>query len=124
MEFSFERLKIWTLSREIVRAVYCLTLAFPSEERFGLRDQLRRAVVSVPSNIAEGSGRKSYRDQAHFVEIAYGSLMEVCCQLTIAVDLCYIEQEEIEPVRDQIESLSRQLESYRKYLVRQIDTPA
>lgn len=126
MEFSFERLKVWELSREIVREVYTLTKLFPNDERFGLIDQLRRAAVSIPSNIAEGSGRKSFKDQAHFVEIAYGSLMEVCCQLTVAVDLLYIyiSSCEIEIVREHIESLSRQLQSYRRYLIKQSEEPA
>lgn len=124
MEFSFERLKVWELSREIVREVYTLTKVFPNDERFGLIDQLRRAAVSIPSNIAEGSGRKSFKDQAHFVEIAYGSLMEVCCQLAVAVDLLYISSGEIEIVREHIESLSRQLQSYRRYLIKQSEEPA
>lgn len=124
MEFSFERLKVWELSREIVREVYTLTKVFPNDERFGLIDQLRRAAVSIPSNIAEGSGRTSFKDQAHFVEIAYGSLMEVCCQLTVAVDLLYISSGEIDIVREHIESLSRQLQSYRRYLIKQSEEPA
>ena len=124
MEFSFERVKVWELSREIVREVFTLTKVFPNDERFGLIDQLRRAAVSIPSNIAEGSGRKSFKDQAHFVEIAYVSLMEVCCQLTVAVDLLYISSGEIEIVREHIESLSRQLQSYRRYLIKQSEEPA
>ena len=73
--------------------MYALLKKFPREEQYALSDQLRRAVISIPSNIAEGSGRNSQKDQAHFYSIAYGSLMEVFSQLDIACDLGYIRQE-------------------------------
>ena len=75
--FSFQKLLVWQKSRELVKRVYCVQSAFPQAERFVLTDQLRRAVISVPSNIAEGSAKESPKDQVRFIEIAYGSLMEV-----------------------------------------------
>ena len=74
--------------------MYELLKKFPREEQYALCDQLRRAVISVPSNVAEGSGRQSEKDQAHFYTIAYGSLMETLSQLDIACDLGYLTQEE------------------------------
>ena len=79
---------------ELVRVVYKLSKGFPSDERYALTDQLRRAVVSIPSNIAEGSGRASNKDYAHFLSIARGSLYETLTQLQIAQDLGYIEEYE------------------------------
>ena len=75
---------------ELVKAVYALTKSFPADERYALTDQLRRAVVSIPSNIAEGSGRASNADYGHFLSIARGSLYETMTQLQVAVDLGYI----------------------------------
>ena len=98
---TFRNLNVYTQSKELVKQIYELLKKFPREEQFALSDQLRRAVISIPSNIAEGSGRNSQKDQAHFYNIAYGSLMEVLSQLDIACDLGYISQEEF----NQLESL-------------------
>ena len=76
MLYSFEKLDVYQLSLELVGKVYRLIAKFPSEERDVLCDQLRRSVISVPSNIAEQSGRTSYKERIHFLEIAYGSLFE------------------------------------------------
>lgn len=93
---NFCNLNVYIKSKELVKQVYTLLKQFPREEQYALCDQLRRAVISIPSNIAEGSGRNSQKDQAHFYNIAYGSLMEVFSQLDIACDLGYISQEEFE----------------------------
>ena len=73
--YSFEKLRVWQNARKFVLDVYKITNNFPAHEKFGLVDQIRRAVVSVPANIAEGSSRLSAKDQAHFTNIAYSSLM-------------------------------------------------
>ena len=86
----FTELVVWQKAMELVKAVYALSKAFPPDERYALTDQLRRAVVSIPSNIAEGSGRSSNADYAHFLSIARGSLYETMTQLRVAVDLGYI----------------------------------
>ena len=88
--FSFEKLQVYQQAKEYVKDVYSLTYKFPQNERYCLCDQLKRAAVSIVSNIAKGSGRNSYKDKVHFVEIAYGSLMESLCQLQIAADLGFI----------------------------------
>lgn len=102
-EYSFEKLKVWELSRTLVKEVYSLTKKFPDEEKFGLSNQLRRAVVSINSNLAEGSTRNSFKDKARFTEIAYGSLMEVLSQLILSLDLSYVDAEEYRVNRLKVE---------------------
>ena len=90
---NFRKLQVYIIAKELVKDVYLLLDSFPSKERFGLNDQLRRAVISVPSNIAEGLGRSTNKDKCHFMQIAYSSLMEVLAQLDIACDIGYISTE-------------------------------
>ena len=101
-QFQFEKLNAWQQARKLVVKVYQLLEKFPKTENFALCDQLRRAVVSVPSNIAEGAGRLAVKEQIHFLEIAYSSLMEVYCQLQIAVDLGYITSEDLQIVKREV----------------------
>ena len=89
--------------------VYKLLEQFLDTERFALCGQIRRAIVSVPSNIAEGMGRVSNKDQAHFLNIAYGSLMEVYAQLDIAHDLGYISNEMFNQVENDVEEISKMI---------------
>lgn len=90
----FKNLIVWQKAMELVRMVYQLSKAFPQDERYALTDQLRRAAVSIPSNIAEGNGRTSNKDYAHFLAIARGSLFETLTQIQIAEDLGYISRQE------------------------------
>ena len=92
------------------------------EERFGLCDQLRRSVLSVPSNIAEGCGRISHKEKNHFVEIAYGSLMESFCQLQIAYDLGYLTQEEVDSLRSDAQIIAKMLKSLRQSYQRRLNS--
>lgn len=89
-EKPHKRLEVWKQSMDLVVEVYRLTSGFPREERFGLVDQMRRAVVSVPSNIAEGAARQTHREFINFVHIAQGSLNELDTQLEIAERLGYL----------------------------------
>ena len=82
---------------------------FPEAEKFALCNQMRRAVVSLPSNIAEGTGRVSSKDQAHFFTIAYGSLMEVLAQMDVACDLGYISTDEFDDIEQLIDTEARLL---------------
>ena len=93
-KFSFEKLDVWKQAKNLAVDIYKLTEDFPDKERFGLQGQIRRATVSVSSNIAEGSSRFSARSKSNFYQIAYSSLMEVYSQLHIAHDLGYIKLEE------------------------------
>ena len=86
---------------------------FPKYETYALSDQLRRTVVSVPSNIAEGAGRFSIKEKIHFIEIAYGSLTETLCQLDIAHDLEYITDVEFNNIQDRIDVMGKLLSGLR-----------
>lgn len=107
--YSFEKLNVWQEAKKLVVDVYNLLDAFPKFEKYALCDQIRRAVVSVPSNIAEGSGRRSLKEQIHFLEIAYGSLMETYNQLLIAIDLTYISEESVENIKSRIDSVAKMI---------------
>ena len=100
---SFRNLNAYIKAKELVSIVYTLIKKFPKEEQYALCDQLRRAVISIPSNIAEGSGRLTIKDQSHFYSIAYGSLMEVLAQLDVACDLGYITTEEFQHLEELID---------------------
>lgn len=112
--FSFEKLQVYKQAKEYVKDVYSLTYKFPQNERYCLCDQLKRAAVSIASNIAEGSGRNSYKDKVHFVEIAYGSLMETLCQLQIAADLGFINQDEYADLNKKVHIIAKLLSGLRK----------
>ena len=107
--YSFEKLNVWQEAKQLVVDVYHLLDDFPMLEKYALCDQIRRATVSVPSNIAEGSGRKSLKEQIHFLEIAYGSLMETYNQLLIAIDLAYISKESVEEIKSSIDSVAKMI---------------
>ena len=113
-EYGFEKLSVWQNSRKLVKQVYCLTKQLPSEEKFGLGSQIQRAIVSVSSNIAEGASRSGNKDQSHFYQTAYASLMEVLCQLMLCLDLGYIKEEEYNNIREAIDKISYQIHQLRK----------
>ena len=104
---SYRELIAWQKAMKLVTAVYKMVEGFPKVEMFGLASQLRRAVVSVPSNIAEGQGRDSTREFIHHLSIAYGSLMEAETQVQIAANLSYISQAEADRVIGQAAEVGR-----------------
>ena len=116
-KYSYKNLEAYKESKTLVKQVYALLRQFPREETYALCDQLRRAVISVPSNIAEGSGRTSAKDQAHFLEMAFGSLMEVDCQMDIAKDLGYVSLDEHEEVTVQISKVAALLSGMRRKIL-------
>ncbi len=121
IEYSFEKLNVWKEAKKLVVDVYHLLDTFPNFEKYALCDQIRRAIVSVPSNIAEGSGRKSLKEQIHFLEIAYGSLMEVYNQLLIAVDLTYINKESVEAIKPSIDSVAKMINGLSNSYCKKLD---
>lgn len=120
-KFSFFDLRVYQEAKLLVTVVYILLDKFPKYETFALSDQLRRAVVSVPSNIAEGSGRASNKEKIHFLEIAYGSLTEILCQLDIARDLNYISDDEFANEKDRINVIGKQLSGMRTSFQKQLE---
>lgn len=114
--FNFEKLDVWQEAIRFADLVYELT-AFPEQERFGLTNQMRRAAVSISSNIAEGSSRLSRMDFARFVEIATGSLFEVLSQAQISLRQKFLAQSHYDQIRDSAEKQSRMLSGLRRSLV-------
>ena len=112
--FSYRRLDAYQKSKELVLYVYDMLKQFPKEEQYALSDQLRRAAVSIPPNIAEGMGRVSLKEQIHFIEIAFGSLNETMCQLELAYELNYISQEHLNVSEAFAHEITRMLSGLRK----------
>lgn len=111
--FSFEKLIAWQEARLLTKDIYKITKTFPDEERFGLTNQLRRAILSVCSNLAEGSSRAHSKEQTQFYQIAYSSLMESLNQIIISFDLEYIDLHLYEIIRSDVEKCSRLINSLR-----------
>jgi len=115
--FNFEKLEVWHKAIDYADLVYSLTRNFPKDERFGLTNQMRRAAVSISSNLAEGTSRHSKTDFARFVEIATGSLFEVISQATIGLRQDYLTQENYRKLYTAAEEQSRMLSGLRKSLI-------
>ena len=111
---GFKDLEVWQVAMRLVRECYVLTRAFPDTERFGLTNQLRRAAVSVPSNIAEGHGRGSPKSFLQYLWIANGSLAEVETQVLLSIDLEFVSQDEASSVVDLIQQVGRMLTGLRR----------
>lgn len=118
MLFSFERLRVWQEARAFVKDVYAATKLLPKEEVFGLTSQLTRAAVSIACNLAEGSGRTSAKDQAHFSQLAYGSLMETACLIALCEDLGFWAPQVSHGLREQIDRLAVGINALRKSQLR------
>lgn len=111
--FVYRDLLAYQKSKQLVTDVYRLLKLFPKEETYALCDQLRRAVISVPSNIAEGMGRVSIKEQIHFIEISFGSLYEVMCQVELAKDLGYLTELQLEQVENVVTDIAKLLSGLR-----------
>lgn len=115
--YSFEKLEVWNESKEFTKSIYTLTSTFPDSEKFGLFSQLRRAPVSICSNIAEGSARKSFKDKAHFTTMAFSSTVEVLNQLILSFELDFIREKDYLKLRQDIESVTNKLNGLRNYQI-------
>ena len=113
---KFKELGIWQKSRLFCSKIFNETASFPTDEKFGLTNQLRRASVSIPSNIAEGSSRSSNKEFARFLEIAIGSAYEVETQLLIAVDLGFLIPEKAKELCDLLEEIIKMTSKFRTTL--------
>jgi len=114
--FRFEKLEVWQDARKINQMVYRLTQNFPRRELFAMTSQLRRAAVSISANIAEGAGRNSDKDFAHFLEQGYGSLMEVAAIFYLALDEGYVNSNELEPFLVELEMLAKRIAALNRSL--------
>lgn len=120
-QYSFEKLEVWKNSRSFVVGIYRLTDKFPNEEKFGIVSQIRRASVSISSNIAEASSRNSLKEQVRFTEIAYGSALEVYCQLTISLDLAFITESEFQEMNILLKEITNKLNALKNSQLKRLD---
>lgn len=112
--FGFEKLQVWQKSRQTSLKVYKMTALFPNEEKFGLTSQMRRAAISISSNIAEETGRHSAKDKARFTEMAYGSALELLNQCILSNDLEFLEENKYLEVRKDLTEITAMLDGLYK----------
>lgn len=113
---TFKDLDVWKKSRELVKSIYQATVSFPKEEEFGLKLQMRRAVISVISNIAEGYGRQYKKESIQFMFMSKGSLNELEAQLIVSGDLNFLKDDTVQLLLEQIEVSRKLLSGYINYL--------
>lgn len=112
--YGFEKLQVWQGARGLAKEIYQITMTFPDAEKYGLVSQMRRAAISVASNIAEGAGRSGDKERQQFYRMAYSSLMELLNQLIISVDLDFLQQYDLdENLRPRIEGIRSKLFSLK-----------
>ena len=115
-DFFYKKLEAYKMAKDFAVYVYSLLSNYPPYEQYAICDQLRRAAVSVPSNIAEGMGRMAIKERLHFLEISYGSIMEVLCQLDISKSLGYINETELTTAESKATTLTKVMSGLRKSL--------
>ena len=120
---SYKELKVWQRSYQLCLEIYKITKGFPDEEKYGLTSQLRRAAVSVPSNISEGYGRKTTPEYIQFLYIAYGSICEIETQILLSGDLGYISNGRLEMLKEGIREVERMLKASIRSLENKHLTP-
>jgi len=113
----YKELKFWQFSRSFCKEIYVATANFPEEEKFGLISQLRRASVSIPSNIAEGAARKSNKDFSRFLTISLGSCYEVETQLILANDLGFLSENIHQELQNTLNSIIKMMSKFKSTLV-------
>lgn len=121
--YSFEKLEVWKDSKNFTKSVYLITSKFPESEKYGLTSQLRRASISICSNIAEGTSRQTSKDKAHFTTMAFSSAVEVLNQLIICSELNFINENEYFQLRSDLESITNKLNALRTYQINKSTNP-
>lgn len=114
---SFEKLEAWKEARKLVLKIYHVTSKFPPEEKYGLTSQMRRSVISVSNNLAEGTSRHSFRDQSRFTEISFGSLIELIDDTIHSFDLGFISEFDYIDLRIDYDKIGPMIDGLRKYQV-------
>ena len=113
---DYHKLTVWTKSLDLVKDIYQITTAFPKTESYGLSNQIQRAAVSIPSNIAEGSAKTSNKDFARFLEMSIGSLFELETELIIVLNLKYIDSMVFEDIQNKIIELQKMITGFKNKL--------
>ncbi|ASK32036.1 four helix bundle protein [Chryseobacterium sp. T16E-39] len=113
-QFYFEKLEVWQNARKLVKEVYLITQSFPENEKFGITNQIRRASTSITANIAEGLSRKSNKDKSRFLNVAFGSTIEVINFLILLNDLSFLNDTDYKSLREKSEHISNQINSLYK----------
>lgn len=116
IEFGFQKLEIYQLAKELVLENYRNTNTFPEKEKYALIQQMNRAAISIPSNISEGYARDSIKEKSHFINMAYGSMMELVCQYEISKELEYIDEENFNKFLKDANKLAIKISNFRTYL--------
>ena len=119
--FSFEKLDVWKEAKSLTVLIYSICQQLPSDEKYNLSSQTKRASISVLNNIAEGAGRINPRDQARFTEIAYASLMEVFNCVIVSYELNYYSARQVNEIREKVAKLSSRLINYRNSQLRRVE---
>jgi four helix bundle protein len=115
--YSFEKLEVWNESIQLSVKIYKVTHSFPNDEKFGLISQMRRSSISISSNIAEGTARTSNKDKAHFINMAYGSSLELLNQCVITKELGFLSEENYKNIRLEVESITNKLNALRNHFL-------
>ncbi len=115
--YSFEKLEVWKLAKDLCVHIYRLTARFPTEEKYGLVSQMRRASVSIASNISEGSSRVSKKEQSHFYTISFASTIELLNQLIISKELSFINENQLMASRMMIEPITKRLSGLKRAIL-------
>jgi four helix bundle protein len=119
--YSFEKLDVWQKAREYVVFIYRITNKFPDNEKFGITSQIRRAAISIISNIAEGSSRSSLKEQIRYTEIAYGSALETFCQLLSSMDLGFLSIDEFQSGNEKLKEITNKLNALKNSQVKRLN---
>lgn len=114
--YNFEKLEVWNLGISLVKEIYNLVKKFPEDEKYGLTSQIKRSAISIPTNIAEGVSRLNDKEKARYLEIAYGSAIEVLNHIIIARTLSFTNEEEESIVRTKINELTNKLNAFHQKL--------
>ncbi|MEK7159875.1 MAG: four helix bundle protein [Patescibacteria group bacterium] len=118
--FRFEKLEVWKESIDYAKNIYKLADALPRSELFGLNSQLKRAALSIPSNIAEGSGSSTTKDFSHYLDIAIKSTIETVSQLLFGREMGYFKDNDIKKLYEEAETLVKRIQSLKKYLYKSV----
>ncbi|WP_299059039.1 four helix bundle protein [uncultured Polaribacter sp.] len=118
--FSFEKLEVWKEAIQLSKEIYKVTSTFPSDEKFGLISQIRRATNSIAANLAEGTSRITNKDKAHFTTIAFSKTMEVLNHLILSKELEFISEKEYLKLREQIYKISNMLNALRNSQIKKV----